>query len=230
MTLDWKVLVAMGTVATLTLYTSAQNLARIQMAAGRVIMPSALDSKTAKAGDPIKMNLEEDVAIPGGGMDLPKGSQLTGRVMDVSPSQSKSTGSITIVIDTAILPGGKQVSIKTTLLKIVPPSGPITSPKAGPGILPPPQVAMEAGGSVADPWFSGPMLRGQASNTVKNPEPGVTEQTVEALDLTMRSSLAEKPTAVFTHRNHNVRVRSSTEMYMAIAELPVGTNIVVAHP
>ena len=229
MTLDWKVLAAMGTIATSTLYTGAQNLAQIQMAAGRVILPSALDSRTAKAGDPIKMNLEEDVAIPGG-TDLPKGSQLTGSVMDVSSSQSKSTGSITIVIDTAILPGGKQVSIKTTLLKIVPPSGPITSPKAGPGILPAPQVAMEAGGSVSEPWFAGPMSKGQASNTVKNPKPGVTEQTVEALDLTMRSSLAEKPTAVFTHRNHNVRVRSSTEMYMAIAELPVGTNLVVPHP
>ena len=229
MTLDWKILVAMGTIATSTVYTGAQNLARIQMAAGRVILPSALDSKTAKAGDPIKMNLEEDVAIPSG-TDLPKGSQLTGRVTDVSPSQSKSTGSITIVIDTAILPGGKLVSIKTTLLKIVPPSGPVTSPKAGPGILPAPQVAKEAGGSVSEPWFSGAMSGGQASNPGKNPEPGVTEQTVDALDLTMRSSLAEKPTAVFTHRNHNVRVRSSTEMYMAIAELPVGTPIVVAHP
>lgn len=229
MTRDWKVLIAVGTIASSTLFAGAQTPARIQMVSGRVTLPSALDSKTAKAGDPIKMNLEEDVAV-NGGTDLPKGSQLTGKVMDVSPSQSKSTGSITIVIDTALLPGGKQVSIKTTLLKIVPPSGPITSPKAGPGILPSPQVAIEAGGSVAEPWFSGPMLRGQPSNTVKNPEPGVTEQTVKALDLTMRSSLAEKPTAVFTTRNHNVRVRSSTEMYVAIAELPVGTEIKVSHP
>jgi hypothetical protein len=150
--------------------------------------------------------------------------------MEVSPSHSRSTGSITILIDTALVPGGKQVSIKATLLKIVPPSGPITSPKAGPGILPPPQVAIEAGGSVAEPWFSGPMLRRQTSNAVKNPEPGVTEQTLQSLDLTMRSSLAEKPTAVFTHKNHNVQVRSGTEMYLAIAELPAGTEIVVPHP
>jgi hypothetical protein len=149
--------------------------------------------------------------------------------MDVSPSQGRSTGSITILIDTALLPGGKQLSIKTTLLKIVPPSGPITSPKAGPGILPPPQVASEAGGSVAEPWFSGQMLK-QTSNTVKNPEPGVTEQTLQSLDVTMRSSLAEKATAVFTRRNHNVRVRSGTEMYLGIAELPAGTEIEVSHP
>jgi hypothetical protein len=77
MTHEWKTVVAIAAIATSTLSARAQNLAQIQMTSGRVILPAALDSKTAKSGDPIRMNLEEDVTIQGG-TNLPKGSQLIG--------------------------------------------------------------------------------------------------------------------------------------------------------
>jgi hypothetical protein len=90
---------------------SAQSLAGVTTALDRT-----LESKSATVGAPITATLKGSVKADG--LDLPKGTELIGKVADVKSAQDGA--SISVVFTTAKLKDGKEVPVKATVIAAFP--------------------------------------------------------------------------------------------------------------
>lgn len=79
-----------------------------------------LESKSAQAGDPVTATLKGSVKAEG--LDLPKGTQLVGKVADVKAAQNGGQATVSLVFTTAKLKDGKEVPVKATVIAAFPPS------------------------------------------------------------------------------------------------------------
>jgi hypothetical protein len=79
-----------------------------------------LDSKNAKAGDPVVVKTTEN-ATTASGMVIPKGSLIMGHVTDVQPhDKTNENARLTLEFDQAQLKGGQTLPIKTVLESVSP--------------------------------------------------------------------------------------------------------------
>lgn len=78
-----------------------------------------LDSKTAAAGQVVTVKLDGPVKTADG-IDLPRGTELVGKVAAVKNDGGAS--SVSLVFTTAKLKSGKEVPVKATVLAAYPPS------------------------------------------------------------------------------------------------------------
>jgi hypothetical protein len=78
---------------------------------------SALDTKTAKAGDSIVVQTKSSVKTADG-TDIPKGTKLVGQVVGVQPSTAGDTSQVAVHFDHAELASGQNVPIQSQIQSI----------------------------------------------------------------------------------------------------------------
>ncbi|HEX3985251.1 MAG TPA: hypothetical protein VHX13_01480 [Acidobacteriaceae bacterium] len=109
---SWGFGLAMVSLAGLGM-ASAQTLAGVT-----TTLDQTLESKSAAVGTPITATLKGSVKA--GGLDLPKGTQLIGRIAEVKAAQKGSPASVSVVFATAKLKNGKEVPVKATVIAAYP--------------------------------------------------------------------------------------------------------------
>jgi hypothetical protein len=128
-----------------------------------------LDTKSAKAGDPVVVKTSDAVKTADGTM-IPKGSKLMGHVAKVqSHSQGSENSALGFVFDHAELKGGQNVAIQSVIKSVAPASGnmapnapdPTSSPMSG-------GAAAPAGGGMAGNKGSGTPTSNTGANTNAN--------------------------------------------------------------
>ena len=94
---------------------SAQSLAGVT-----TTLDHALESKNAAVGQPVTATLKG--SLKADGLDLPKGTDLVGKVAEVQPAQDGTPASVSVVFTTAKLRDGKEVPVKATVIAAFPQS------------------------------------------------------------------------------------------------------------
>lgn len=111
---NWGLSLAMVSLASLGA-ASAQSLAGVTTA-----LDHPLESKNATVGEPVTATLKGSVKADG--LDLPKGTDLVGKVAEVQPAQNGTPASVSVVFTTAKLKDGKEVPVKATVIAVFPQS------------------------------------------------------------------------------------------------------------
>ena len=83
---------------------------------------SKLDSKTAKTGDSVVVQIKTSVKTPDG-TEIPKGSKLVGHVMGVHPSAAGDNAQVALQFDHVELKGGQSVPVYSQIQSISPAGG-----------------------------------------------------------------------------------------------------------
>ena len=129
-----------------------------------------LDTKTAKSGDSVVVKTTE-TATTATGVEIPKGSKITGHVIDVAPvGQGGENSRVTIQFDQAEIKDGQTVPIRSVIQSVAPP-GTTAGPDAAGG---PPATTPSSGGAGAGMTGSHPSGTSNPSATPNqsNPQPG----------------------------------------------------------
>jgi hypothetical protein len=92
---------------------SAQSLAGVT-----TTLDHALESKSATVGEPVTATLKGSVKADG--LDLPKGTDLVGKVAEVKAAQNGAPASVSLVFTTAKLKDGKEIPVKATVIAAFP--------------------------------------------------------------------------------------------------------------
>jgi hypothetical protein len=85
-----------------------------------------LDSKTAKTGDSVVVQIKTPVKTPDGTV-IPKGSKLVGHVLAAQPSQAGQNSQMALVFDHVELKGGRTMPIHSQIQSISPAAGAASS-------------------------------------------------------------------------------------------------------
>ncbi|MGA7522209.1 MAG: hypothetical protein WBW84_06985 [Acidobacteriaceae bacterium] len=93
----------------------AQSLAGVTTKLDRT-----LESKSASVGEPVTARLTGSVKADG--LNLPKGTELVGKVAEVKAAQNGTPASVSLVFTTAKLKNGKEVPVKATVIAAYPES------------------------------------------------------------------------------------------------------------
>jgi hypothetical protein len=91
----------------------AQSLAGVT-----TTLDHTLESKSATVGQPVTAKLTG--SLKSDGLDLPRGTDLVGKVAEVRAAQNGTPASISVVFTTAKLKDGKEVPVKATVIAAFP--------------------------------------------------------------------------------------------------------------
>lgn len=91
----------------------AQSLAGVT-----TVLNRTLESKSATVGEPVTATLKGSVKADG--LDLPKGTELTGKVAEVKAAENGGDATVSLVFTTAKLKDGKEVPVKATVIAAFP--------------------------------------------------------------------------------------------------------------
>ena len=125
-----------------------------------------LDSKTAKSGDSVVVQIKKGIKTPDG-TEIPKGSKVVGHVIAVRPSQSGQNSQMMLVFDRVELKGGKAMPVHSQIQSISPAGGAASasgspSPSAPNGA----GAAQPSGGAAQSAGGAGP------ASAANGPAPG----------------------------------------------------------
>jgi len=210
-----------------------QQQQTIQLVRAQASLDTTLDAKKAKQGEAVKAKLQQNVQIPNEEM-LPMNTVLEGHVDQVQPSENKSDSTVVVTFDKAVLKGGKELSIKATVLQVSepalmqqdvaagsPPSGgaaPMASPQAGGGGA--------AGGGAGANSPSAPSIPSQMDVPEANSAPQAQKKTTGGVPgVMLTSDIHQHTSATFTSKGRNVHVPDGTQMQMALAVIPPGVKM-----
>jgi hypothetical protein len=116
----------------------AQSLAGVTTTLDRT-----LESKAAKVGEPITAKLNGSVKSDG--LDLPRGTELLGKVAGVKAAENGGQASVSLVFTTAKLKDGRQIPVKATVIAAFPHSAVDAGDGAGVSMAPAPQQVASDG-------------------------------------------------------------------------------------
>jgi hypothetical protein len=161
---------------------SAPEVNNAQLRPVRAELVGKLDSKNAKAGDPVVLKTTDKATI-GDGVVIPKGSKIKGQVVDSKPHDgTNKNAQLTLQFTEAELKGGQTVPIQSVLQSVSPAEANSPAPDSAPtpsGVMGggngAPGSATAAGGG------SAPMAGSAGANPGTNGSAGVTgSQTAQA--------------------------------------------------
>lgn len=110
---------------------SAQSLSGVD-----ATLDHTLDSKSAAVGQAVLAKLNESVKTTAG-VELPRGTELIGKVAEVTTPEKGSGKSISLVFTTAKLQDGKEIPVKATLVGAYP-AADVADGASADSIAPPP--------------------------------------------------------------------------------------------
>jgi len=166
-------------------------------------LENKLDSKDAKAGDSVVVKTTE-TATMGNGMEIPKGSEIKGHIVDVAPKgQQGDNARVTIQFDQAQLKSGQSLPIRSVIQSVAPP-GTTTSTEAaaaeGPQATAPNSGSAASSGAGA-PGSSPAGAQSSTSDSTGSQSPGqgagpATSAPAPGTVIATRGNLAIKTTAI----------------------------------
>jgi hypothetical protein len=158
-----------------------------------------LSSQSAMEGQAVEARLNSSVEAANG-IDLPKGTELMGKVDHVQASRDGGPARISVVFNTAELKNGKQIPIKATLLAAAPPNN------AGYGY------------SNMDTQPLGPAPKSVSSREKVVQEPGTLSH------IAMHSSAQSNTSGTFIKKNGNFKLTAGTYLQLGIAPAMGSSN------
>lgn len=210
----------------------------IEMVAARASLSKGIDAKKAKQGDAVTAKLDAAVKIPGS-VELPRNTVLLGHIDQVQPSENKSDSSLQVTFDKAQLKNGQQLALKATIMHIEASASMMrnqentVSASPMPGQTMPPTQGSASGGSSGS--SSASSTGGMRSSPAPTPAPmpgmpsGSSDQSQSTQqgipDIQLHSDIHESSSGTFTAKRKNVHLDGGTEMQLAIAVVPPGTEI-----
>jgi hypothetical protein len=186
---------------------------QVQMAAAQARLDKKVDAKNAKVGDPVTAKLMDDVRCSDGVL-LPRDATLSGRVVEVQPSQNKSDSTLVLIFDQLIVKGKPPVQVKVTLLGLASP--PVQGPDTTNG-----NRAMDQQGipTAQGAGRNGPM--GNIPNAPQQPSHmsgGEKDSTVPGVEL--KAEITDPDSCTLTSKGKNVQLPTWTQLKIAIIDLP----------
>ena len=203
---------------------------QVQMAAGKARLDKKVDSKNAKVGDLVTAKLMEDIQCADG-LLMPKDATLSGRVLEVQPSENKGDSKLVLIFDELVPKGKQPIRVKVTLLGLISPpvQGPdlvsgkrdldleglpaaTSTTRQGPGAV----SAKNAppGASRTVPMASVPATHDQPSHSGGE----LKDSSVPGVEL--NSSIQEPNSGTVTAKGKNAQLPLWTQMRIAIIDLP----------
>lgn len=152
----------------------------------------ALNSQSAMVGQAVDAKLDSSVQAANG-IDLPKGTELMGKVSQVQASRDGSPARISLIFDKAELKNGKQIPIKAMLLAAAPPNN------AGYGY------------SNMDTEPLGPAPKSVSSQEKVVQEPGTLSH------IAMHSSAQSNTSGTFIKKDGNFKLNAGTYLQLGVA-------------
>jgi hypothetical protein len=86
----------------------------VKLMAGNAVLVHSLSSKSATTGEAITVKLTSAIKTPGG-VELPRGTELIGRVDQVKASDKNGPSTLVLTFNQARLKDGKAIAVKATL-------------------------------------------------------------------------------------------------------------------
>jgi hypothetical protein len=150
----------------------------------------ALDSRSAKPGEAVEAKLDSSVKTADG-VDLPRGTELLGKVDRVQASEGHGPSSLSLVFTAAQLKDGKQIPVKVTVVSAFPASD----------------------GYMAS---DGQNLVSPAPKTVKSDQ-RFDQKTGLLGNITMTSSVQGHSSATFRKKDGDIKLAAGTYLQVGIA-------------
>ncbi|HEX3662899.1 MAG TPA: hypothetical protein VHU89_15800 [Acidobacteriaceae bacterium] len=142
------------------------GIARAQSLAGvTTTLDHTLESKSARVGEPVTATLRESVKRDG--LNLPRGTELVGKVAAVNAAQNGGQSSLSLLFTTAKLKDGKEVPVKATIIAAFPRSVNDSGDGSGATLGEPPQQVPSDGVFDQEP---GALSHVTMTSAVKNDE------------------------------------------------------------
>lgn len=171
---------------------SAQNL---KLVSADARLTHDLNAKDAAQGQRVTAKLTSDVKAADG-MNLEKGTMLTGKVEQVRKSSDNGPSQISVVFNEARLKDGKTVPVKATLLGAYPPN---------------------SGSYYADTGSNGALMAGEPASIPADQK--IVQEAGTLSHVTMRSAVQSNVSATFTSKDRDVNLKRGTRLQIAIAPM-----------
>jgi len=193
--------------ASVSFVAAAQNPAPPAEGSSHVIMmvnlianiEKTIDSKKAKAGDPVAAKTVAATKLSDG-TDVPSGSILTGHIDNVTPSENKGDSTLTVTFDKLQIKNGKEIPVKATVVSVA-------------------STAPADDGKAYDPSSYRPGMLGDNKANGQNNQPQSTgPHPVEGLSVA--GSPKEPTSGTFTQEKKNLHMTSSTQLVVSVAAAP----------
>ncbi len=228
-----KIVVQVHIILTASLSVFAQTAAKtetpgqtkqMKMSGGVARLDKKVDAKNAKVGDPVTAHLMD--AIPcEDGTTLPKDATLTGKVVEVQPSQSKSDSKLVLLFDQVVVKGKAAIPVKVTLMGLVAP--PVQGPDTTTGNRATDQEgvpAAQGGLRNGAPGAATPAPQTRAQQTLPNEGPPKPDySTVPGVTLT--GTIQDPNSGTLTATGKNAKLEIWTQLQIAI--IPIPPNAVI---
>ena len=150
----------------------------------------ALSSKKAKPGDPVEAKLQ-DSAKTSEGVDLPKGTELCGKVLQAQSSENNTPARVSVLFNQAKLQDGKTIPVHVILLAAYPPITPMATSYGS--------------------QMMGPAPKTVAPDEKVNQEPGLLH------NIAMHSDMHGNDSASFIDDHGDFTLRAGTRFQIGIA-------------
>jgi len=161
----------------------------------------AVDTKKAKAGDPVTAKTTAATALSDS-TQVPAGSILAGHVDSATPSEKKSDATLVLTFDKLQIKNGKEVPIKATIVGIT-----STAPTFG------------NDNKAYDPSSYRPGTQGDNKANGENSQSNSTApHPIEGL--TLSGSPKDSFSATLTQAKKNVQLSSTTHLVVSVAAVP----------
>jgi hypothetical protein len=205
-----------GSAATANSDAANSTAAPVEMTPVNGELAGKLDTKSAKAGDPVIVKTSDAVQTADGTM-IPKGSKLMGHVAKVqSHSQGSENSALGIVFDHAELKGGQSVAIESVIKSVAPATGdmapnapdPMASPTSG-------AAAAPAGGGMAGNRGSGTTTSNPGANTNANTNAVTQGTTTKGANGSSSGGAANAGTVVGKLGNDPIRTTAIPGVFLA---------------
>ncbi len=168
-----------------------------------------IDTKNAKAGDPVIVKTTEK-ATTADGIVIPKGSRIVGHVTDAQAhTKTNPNARLTIQFDQAEIKGGQTLSIRTVMENVAPPpttvhsTDTLNSPGMGSAPMASPSAAGAPGGATASPAGAAP-----GSGAQTNPAPGGGAPAMSA-ETEQQAASAQPKSGTVVSRQGNVAIKTT---------------------
>ncbi len=197
---------------------------QMKMSGGVARLDKKVDAKNAKVGDTVTAHLLNAIACEDG-TTLPKDATLTGHVVEVQPSQSKSDSKLVLLFDQVVVKGKPPIPVKVTLMGLIAP--PVLGPDTTTGNRDTDQEGVPAAQGGARNGPSGantPAPQIRAPQTLPNEGPPKPDySTVPGVTLT--GTIQDPNSGTITATGHNAKLELWTQLQIAI--IPIPPNAVI---
>lgn len=204
--------------------------AKPQVSIAFAVLTSAVEAKSATAGQEISLRTLNDV-VAGGAVVIPNGSKLTGRVTEVNlKGKGVEQTELYIVIDKAVIKSGAEIPLQAIIAAVAAPqNGDLTSDPTY-GMLHSNETKMGGGaGSMSKSGSLTPASTATSASAVatanlkgRMDEPLVLNETsqgavgYEGLSLSWHL-MAPPPVTVFAAKSSNIKLKAGTQVLLRMA-------------